>query len=227
MDNDLKAEVLEELKKEIQFGFYNSEELLESISEMFYEVEDFDTDWLNREISARLENHKTKSLTWEKPTDFEKLVKAFDELIEVGIVSLHKAGYTRQDGEGDCIEIIDELQALGIKVMGYCYYHTQDLERAIGDEKMLFVGYDSYNHNDELATEVAEKIVKVLNQHGLNARWNGSLNSRIEIQDIDWKKTADTVDYNYERIFEIMKRKTSTQNGKKPKKLSKPFWKFW
>ena len=151
----------------------------------------------------------------------------FDELNKDGIVSLHKAGYTRQDGEGDCMAIIEELEALEIKTKGYCYYHTQDLERAIGEEKMLFIGYDSYNREDELAKEVAHKIVETLKQHGLHPKWNGSLDSRIEILNLDWKKTVDNIDYNYDRVFSILKSNSNIKTTDVKTDKPKPFWKFW
>jgi hypothetical protein len=151
----------------------------------------------------------------------------FDELNKDGIVSLHKAGYTRQDGEGDCMAIIEELEVLGIKTKGYCYYHTQDLERAIGEEKMLFIGYDSYNHEDELAKVVAQKIIEVLKRHGFQTRWNGSLSSRIELLDINWKKTVDNIDYNYDRVFSILKSNSNIKTTDVKTDKPKPFWKFW
>lgn len=226
MNEAIKNETIEQLDKDICFGFENANELFESISEMFHDVEDYDEVWLKKEIETRLKKHQTESLTWEKPTDFEKLAKAFDELNKQGIVSLHKAGYTRQDGENDCLEIIEELKALNIKVKGYCYYHTQDLERAIGNEKMLFIGYDSYNQEDKLAEEVAQDIVKMLKHNGLHPKWNGSLNSRIEVLDINWQKIVDDIDYNYDRVFNLIYINNNI-SSKPKKKIAKPFWKFW
>jgi len=227
MNQEIKNEAIEQLEKDILFGFENGDDLLESISEMFYDEDDFDENWLKKEIEVRLKNHQTESLNWEKPTDFERLVKSFDELNEEKIVSLHRAGYTRQDGEDDCSEIIAELKEIGITTKGYCFYHTQDLERAIGEEKMLFIGFDSYNREDELAKEVAEKIVEVLKKNGFNTKWNGSLDTRIEILNINWKKTVDNVDYNYGRVFEIMEKNNKAVNTEIKNKEKKPFWKLW
>ena len=227
MNQEIKDEAIEQLEKDILFGFENGDDLLESISEMFYDEDDFDENWLKREIEIRLKKHQTESLNWEKPTDFERLVKSFDELIKEKIVSLHRAGYTRQDGESDCSEIIDELKAIGINAKGYCFYHTQDLERAIGEEKMLFIGFDSYNREDELAKEVAKKIVEVLKKNEFNVKWNGSLDTRIEILDINWKKAVDNVDYNYGRVFEIMEKYNKQNKMEAKTNNKKPFWKFW
>ena len=222
-----KHEVIEQLEKEILFGFYNANDLLETISDMFYNEENFDENWLKDEIDTRLKKHQKGSLNWAKPTDFDRLVLAFDSLIKDKIIALHKAGYTRQDGEGDCAEIIEELNNNGIKVLGYCYYHTQDLERAIGDEPTLFIGYDSYNHNDELAMDVANKIVKTLETNGFKVNWNGSLETRIQISAINWQKTVDNIDYNYSRVLDILQPNIPIEDDTILNRKRKPFWKFW
>ena len=227
MNQEIKDEAIEQLEKDILFGFENADELLESISEMFYDEEDFDKNWLKQEIQERLKKHESESFNWEKPTDFDRLVKSFDELNKEKIVSLHRAGYTRQDGEEDCAEIIEELNSIGVKALGYCFYHTQDLERAIGTEKNLFLAFDSYNREDELAKQVADKIIEVLKKNGFSVKWNGSLETRIEISDIDWKKTVDNIDYNYNRVFEIMEKHNTQVNSKTETKSKKPFWKLW
>ena len=227
MRQEIKDEAIEQLEKDVLFGFEDGDDLLESISEMFYDETDFDENWLKQEIEIRLKKHKTDSFKWEKPTDFDRLVKAFDELNKNKIISLHRAGYTKSDGESDCSEIIDELKELGINAKGYCYYHTQDLERAIGKEKMLFLGFDSYNRNDELAKEVAEKIISVLTDNGFSTKWNGSIDTRIEILNINWKKTVDNIDYNYGRVFEIIEKHHKPGNNDVADKNKKPFWKIW
>ena len=227
MTQEIKDEAIEQLEKDILFGFENGDELLESISEMFYDENDFDEKWLKQEIDSRLKKHQTESLKWEKPTDFDRLVKSFDKLNKNKIVSLHRAGYTKSDGEEDCSEIISELKEIGINTKGYCYYHTQDLERAIGEEKMLFIGFDSYNRDDKLAKEVAEKIIEVLTDNGFRTKWNGSIDTRIEILNINWKKTVDKIDYNYGRVFEIIEKYHKSEKDNIEEKKKKPFWKIW
>ncbi|NVK10093.1 MAG: hypothetical protein HWD89_13650 [Tenacibaculum sp.] len=227
MKQEIKDEAIEQLEKDVLFGFENGDNLLESISEMFYDESNFDEEWLKQEIDSRLKKHKADSLKWEKPTDFDRLVKSFDELNKNKIVSLHKAGYTKSDGEDDCSEIIAELKEIGINAKGYCFYHTQDLERAIGEQKMLFIAFDSHNREDGLAKEVADKIMEVLRKNGFNVKWNGSLDTRIGISEIDWKKTVDNIDYNYSRVFEIMEKYNKPVSVETELKRKKSFWKLW
>ena len=224
MKPEIKKEAIEHLERDVLFGFESKEDLFESISELFYDEDDFDDDWFKMEIEKRFSSHLKNSGNWKKPTDFERLVKVFDQLNKEGIVSLHKAGHTRQDSEGDCREIIEELEAIGIKAKGYCYYHSQDLERAIIDNGMLFIGYGSNAHNDEIGFEIANRIVELLNKNGFQTEWNGSLDTRIEINKIVWKKTYDNVDYNYSRVFSIIEKYNKPI---KAEDIKKPFWKFW
>ena len=205
MEQSIKDEAIEQLDKDIVFGFDDKEDLLMGISDMFYNVDNFDKKWLKNEIKIRLKEHKLVSKKWEYPTDFDRLLKAFDSLNAKGIVALHKAGYTKQDAQDDSLDMIMRLKKKGIEAKGFCYYHTQDLERVISEDKNLFIGYDSYNHNDTLAKEIADEIAKTLKLNGLKVKWNGSIESRIEIVDMDWKKRVDGIDYNQKkRILKLM-----------------------
>ena len=218
MEEKLKEEILDELEDMVLFGFDNQEELFENIKDMFYD-EELDNAWLMSNITERMAKHLEESSHWQEPTDFQKLLSVFDQLNREGIVSLHNPAYMRSDAEFDCVEMMNELEQMGVKVKGYCYYHTQDLGRAIQKNGNLMLGYDSKNEVDEIALEVANRITELLTQKGFSVDWNGSVDTRIEITTIDWKKVPDGVDYNYGHIFELL--------GKKPKTSKKPFWKFW
>ncbi|MDX2045894.1 MAG: hypothetical protein SFU87_03860 [Chitinophagaceae bacterium] len=219
MTQDIKNEALEQLELDIKFGFENEEELFDSIREMFYGEDDFDEVWLRQIISEKYKQHQKDSLTWTRPTDFDKLVKTFDELIEEKIVCLHKAGYTKQDGEGDCTETIEKLNELGVKVIGFCYYHSQDLARAVDpDIRNLYLGFDSPTQDDNEALQVADKIVTKLRKNDFEVSWAGTVDQRIEVKNITWRKIPDNEEWGSKRVIKIL---TNQENRKKP------FWKFW
>lgn len=219
MTDDIKNEALEQLDLDIKFGFENEDELFESIREMFYNEDDFDEDWLKQIISEKYNQHQQDSLTWTRPNDFDRLVKSFDQLINDKIVCLHKAGYTKQDGEGDCMETIEKLNELGIKAIGFCYYHSQDLARTVDKEiRNLYLGFDSPTHDDNEALKVANKIVSTLKENGFDVSWTGTVDQRIEIKNIIWQKIPNNENWSSERVINIL---TKPYNNKKP------FWKFW
>jgi hypothetical protein len=176
MTEETKQEALEQLELDIKFGFENEEQLFESIREMFYEEANFDEKWLRLAIADKYKRHQIDSSTWTHPTDFERLAETFDDLIREGIVCLHKAGYTKSDGEGDCMETIERLNELGIKAIGFCYYHSQDLGRAIDPEiRNLYLGFNSPTQNDNEALLVANRIVDKLKSHGFEVNWPGTV----------------------------------------------------
>jgi hypothetical protein len=220
MTEEIKQEALEQLELDIRFGFEDSQQLFDSIKDMFYEEEDFDEDWLQQVVSQKFKQHQSNSLNWKHPTDFEKLANVFDELIgEQKIVCLHNAGYTKSDGEGDCLQTIERLNELGIKAEGFCYYHSQDLGRAVDPEiRNLYLRFDSPTRDDSGALIVANKVVAKLKKYGFEVAWTGTVDQSIDIQSFNWQKVPDGQEWGEERVLQIL---TRMQNNKKP------FWKFW
>ncbi|QEC77305.1 DUF6891 domain-containing protein [Mucilaginibacter ginsenosidivorax] len=168
MTQDLKDEALEQIKLDIKFGFENEQQIFEGLEDMFYDEDDIDEEWLKQTIHQRYNQHQKEALQWIKPTGFDRLARAFDQLIVQKIVCLHNAGYTKQDGEGDCMETIERLDELGVKAIGFCYYHAQDLARAVDpDTRNLYLGFDSVTQNDDEALQVAQMIVTALKENHL------------------------------------------------------------
>ena len=219
MTQDIKDEALEQLELDIKSGFENEEELFDSIQDMFYDEENFDEDWLRQTIAEKYQQHQQDSLTWKHPNDFDRLAQTFDQLIKEKIVCLHNAGYTKQDGEDDCMETIEKLNQHGIKAIGFCYYHSQDLARAVDkDIRNLYLGFDSASQNDNEALQVATKIVSALKENGFEVSWTGTVDQRIEIKNLHWQKVPDNESWGSERVMNILT---------KEHKDKKPFWKFW
>ncbi len=192
--DELKKEILENVTNEVAFGFSTKEEIFDDILDMF-DDEGIDEDWLKKLIDEKYDAHLEESKTWQHPTDYEKLAEVFEELNEENIITLHKAGYTKQDGYGDVTEIVEILKEDGIEPIGYCFYHTQDLERAIDPEiRNLFLCFDSLDQNDEKAITIGNLIVSKLNKAGFKTSWDGTINQRIEIKDINWLRTPEEDD---------------------------------
>ena len=204
MTQNLKAEVSEEIQVYVLMGFDNKEEIFDSITDMFY-TEELDEDWLKTVIDSKYDKHQLESLQWEKPTDFDRLVSSFDSLINQKIVCLHVSGPTRQDGIYNCEELIKELRKNGFEPMGYCFYHMQDLERAVEPEsRNLYLGFDSAVQDDDEALVVGNMICKALSQNGLAYLWNNTVDERILIENLNWQKVPDDEDYGEKRVLKIL-----------------------
>jgi len=219
MTQDLKDEALEQIELDVKFGFENEQQIFEGLEDMFYEEDDIDEEWLKQTIHQQYNQHQKEALQWAKPTGFDKLAKAFDQLIAQKIVCLHNAGYTKQDGAGDCMETIERLEELGVKANGFCYYHSQDLARAIDpNTRNLYLGFDSVTQNDDEALQVAQMIIAAVTENGLQVNWPGTVTQRLEIVNIDWKKIPDDEEWGAERVIQMLT---------KPRSDQKPFWKLW
>lgn len=210
MTQDIKNEATEQIEKEVLFGFEKPEEILEGIRVMFYDEEDMDENWLRKEIQVLFQKQQKESKLWHKPTDFDRLVVAFDSLIRQRIICIHKAGYSKQDGYELCDDAAEDLHREGLAARGYCFYHTQDLERAIHPAvKNLLLAFDSIDQNDDEAVRIGLLIVDALHQQGFDVRWDGTVNDRIEIVTIDWKKIPDYQDWSSRRVLELFPRSAS------------------
>lgn len=208
LDKELKDEIIELIDQEIHFGFYNEAEIVDCIwAAGFEDEEQINDEWLQKITAERYKLYQLQSKYWNKPTDFEKLAHAFDQLNHQHIIALHRAGYTKQDGYADVQEVIDQLKEPN-SIRGYCFYHTQDLERAIDPSiKNLYLAFDATTQDDETALAVAHTIIDVLRHHGLSTQWNGSITERIEITNINWQKTPDFQSWDTSRAIDILNQK--------------------
>jgi hypothetical protein len=107
---------------------------------------------------------------------------------------------------------------MGVKAMGYCYYHEQDLGRVIdATGSGLLMGFDSANGDDGEALLVANKVVEAMTRQGFEIKWNGAIEQRIEVLNVCWQKVPDAQSWDGERVMRAL-----ANAGEK-----KPFWKLW
>lgn len=123
--------------------------------------------------------------TWPRETDCDRLDRAFDELTSAGIIALHNAGYTMSDGISDVNQVLHDWGRSNVK--GYCFYHGQDLERAVARDGLTVAFGDLDDVASQKAT-IGQTVKKVLESHGFVVQWNGDPETRLEIPKFDWKR---------------------------------------
>jgi hypothetical protein len=200
--DSLKNELTNEIKTFILSGFFNKDETFENIQDMFY-GETLDEPWIKKEIDKQYEHCLAEQKTWVNETDFDRLAQVFDKLNSSGIIALHNAGYTRQDGEGDTWQIHESLGAQGIKTRGYCFYHTQDMDRAINSENLL-LAFGDFDQNDKVGTDIGNEIITTLHEKGFNINWSGSIEERIEIVGLKWQKRFGNDNCSNDRAIHLL-----------------------
>ncbi len=204
--------IFKSIYEQIRKGFLSIEEIEENVIE---EIEDnefgdeISKEWAINIIREEYDILIQESNTWEAQTDTSKLILAFNKLCKENIISLHNAGYTSSDGHYECVEVERELRKEGKRSDGYCFYHEQDLNRAIVPENpSLMIAFQKVdNSNDEVTIAIGKRIVKVLEEFGFKVEWNKTAARKIEIINFSWKKLyseggIDLLDYG--RVIEMM-----------------------
>lgn len=201
-----EAFIFESIENQVRMGFLSIDEIKDNILD---EIEDnefeneISEDWANKHIETEWQQRLDESKTWKNPTDTQRLVAAFNDLCDHNIIALHNAGYTTSDGEYEVVEVERELRKHNIISDGYCFYHEQDLSRAISkDDPSLYLAFQKVdNEDDEVTISVGRKIVEILNKHGFETEWNQSPTTKILIPNFKWElfyeeKNIDLLDYN-------------------------------
>ena len=191
-----EAFIYESIFNQVRMGFLSIDEIKENIIE---EIEDNEFDdeiseaWAFEKIDEEYQKLLEESKHWKTPTDTEKLIKAFDELADENIIALHNAGYTTSDGEYEVVEVERELQENEVISDGYCFYHEQDLARAIDIENPgLYIAFQNVDNTDDAVTiEVGKRVAEVLINNDFKIKWDGSARSKIEIPGFRWQKIFD------------------------------------
>ncbi len=140
------------------------------------------------DIAASIAALKREQETWPAETDCDRLDAVFLALNQNGIIALQNAGYTQNEGYDDTLAVYDEVADKG-QVHGYCFYHGQDLERAV-DGMGLYLSFGPIDPEHE-ATQgpgIGRTIVEELHRHGFSTQWDGTFEQRILVSPLDWKK---------------------------------------
>lgn len=203
--------IFESIYNQVRMGFTSISEIKENIIE---EIEDnnfqegISNKWAFQTIEKEHKKLISESNNWKKPTDTEKLIEAFDELCKNNIIALHNAGYQTNDGEHEVIELEKKLNQNKITSQGYCFYHEQDLSRAINlKNPSLYIAFQKIDNSDDKVTlTIGKKIVEILSSKGFKIEWNEDINNKILIKNFKWqylfKNTRDL--HDYDEIIELM-----------------------
>ena len=196
----------------IKSGFESLEDIISNALEMVEDEgweKEISEEWIKNTLTSAYEKHEQKSKAWKRPTDTDKLHAAFDHLCRNKIVALHNAGYTQSDAIFDGQDVWLDLEDEGVKPIGYCYYHGQDLERVIETGELNIGFHGEKEKNDKEAILIGHQVVEALKNQGFSVSWDESAKKRILIEDFNWQNiftTDEDVDdkWGYDRVFRLM-----------------------
>ncbi len=173
-------------------GFFNEEDFDVHLDDLTYDEEANEhLVALRRFGLATMDEKKLAEVNWPAETDYDRLAKAFSKLDMEGILALHNAGYTRSDAHADAWEYIRESEPG--RYRGFCFYHGQDVERAV-EGSDLFIGFDAVADGADEKIALGKAIAAALANHDFDVPWNGDPETRMSITNIEWKKRTDWID---------------------------------
>lgn len=180
--------ILEAIKTHVWSGFYSPGEVQRIIDEL---LEDgADESMLRASVLPEFERKAVAEQTWPPVTDCDRLDAAFESLEDSNILALHNAGYAMADGHEDAAAILEESGSH--KYIGYCFYHGQDVERAISGGGLLIAFDHVYGEVPE-KTGIGYSVQAALEAQGLTTEWNGDAEIRINVPNFDWKRRGPIV----------------------------------
>lgn len=178
------GERLDHLAFLLNSGFYDADEAMEHLEEAFEDTPPAVLDQLRVRARQLVLARRAEEATWTTPTTNDLLAVAFEDLRERHIIALHNAGFTQSDGWDDARE-----QATA-RSRGVCFYHGQDVERAV-EGGGLHLAFGSLR-KEVADAAIGHEIVEVLRAGGLEPRWSGQETTRIYLPPFVWQQRRFT-----------------------------------
>src|SRR4051812_5768240 len=112
-------------------------------------------------VKAEVARQKAEQESWPVVTDCDRLDRAFAALRAAGILAIHNAGMTPSEG---IEEMSEQYHAAGGEksgIVGYCFYHRQDMEYAL-KYRSLGLAYGDIDGDSGQGVEVGKRIREAL-----------------------------------------------------------------
>ena len=194
----MDIKLLDEIKEEILFfskcGFYDREDILETIEDEFIDYE-LDLDL----ISSNIDEIFNMSQDNKDSSDFINLKKAFEDLSKKGIVSIHNNAYDIQEGVEDAFEVYTHLINNNYSPIGFCFYTLSDIEEVL-ENKVLSLSYGSFNLEDKSNQSNVEDLIEdTLKKAQFQFE---KTEEQFNILTFNWQKVYDNKNYSMEGAYE-------------------------
>ncbi len=181
--NETETYIADQIHGWVWSGFFDKDDANRFLDDIL--EDDVDEEKMRLLIDKEFRDKAKEELQWPKVTDCDRLDNVFSDLNKEMIVAIQNTGYETSDGHQEVGEIHSKSPKETYR--GYCFYHGQDLERAVaGDGIMLAFG--DMKDTEDGKMKVAEIIIRTLIKHGFEHEWNGKVSMRINIPKIDWKR---------------------------------------
>ena len=184
MNQDLVDEVNYMIDLLTKSGFFSKDEISEILEDQFIEDE---IDFSNFDICPNNFNNK----------NFSILEETFKKLAEKSIIGVHNCGYDFIEGVDDIFELYVHLINNNYSAQGFCFYSFEDVEQAI-EENILKITFGDFQKDENKSLKIGKTVYKYLSDADFDVKWDGTVNSPIEIINFAWDKI-----YSEDKEYEI------------------------
>ncbi len=150
---------------------------------------DDDSGRVRSEVLAEWERKAADELTWQMPTDCDRLNDAFDELWERNIIALQAVGDMYFDGSEDVESYWARTGRDLSPVVGYCFCHQQEVKNCLDGGTLMLAFGDIFGRDPERNVAVGRTVCGVLEHHGFMPVWDETDHTRIALPGFQWRKT--------------------------------------
>lgn len=115
---------------------------------------------------------KMKAAEWRGAK--EHLDRVFARLDAAGVICLHDAGTTQEDGFSDCAEEFRRRGGVEKGLLGFCFYTSQDLRRAKSSSQLPLAFWGAPDGKPAEMMKVGRLVASELRDEGFTIDWNES-----------------------------------------------------
>jgi len=136
------------------------------------------TEMALRMVAERWKSQLHAQASWSELTDCDRLDAAFSELDDRRIVARQNFWCCQSCALS---HIWKEADGWPGDPRGYVLYHQQATEHAAVEGDDLWLSYGSSDQQDDTVVVIANEVVAVLKDYGLDASWNGDRATKIRV----------------------------------------------
>lgn len=174
------------IERYVRYGFYRPTEIERIVGDDVLGGE-LSRRRIRELIRAEVARQAAEQAAWPAVTDCDRLDRAFDALRARGILAIHNAGYTASEGVAEMSERYHAAGGPESGIVGYCFYHRQDMEYAL-EHRTLGLAYGDIDGDTARGAEVGERVRHELEAAGLRVEWSGSVDDKIDVAGFHWRR---------------------------------------
>ena len=183
-----EQKAIEYIQSYIRYGFYQSAEVEQIVFEDVFNGA-IPRERLRELVKVEVERHQAEQRSWPAVTDCERLDRAFTALEAEGILAIHNAGVEPSDGITEVSERYRAAGGAASRVVGYCFYHRQDMEYALNHAE-LGLAFGDISGDRRRGVGIGERVRSALLAAGLQVTWSGSINDKLAIKGFRWQRRS-------------------------------------